>query len=77
MSKGLKWTDLQHGTRVDCYWHFNSTSGDYCWKPGTIFKYTTGDKKFIPDDGFGQCMLQPHRMDEIKLRLPKNNDQQI
>jgi len=65
----MQWEDLKHGARIECFWHFNSTSFDFFWKPGTVHHLLSGDKKFIPDDGIGSCMIHPHRMDEIRPAL--------
>lgn len=57
---------LKHGDRVEMFWHFHSTSGDYIWKPGKVFHAISGNKLFLPDGSKVLVLILPHRMDEIR-----------
>ena len=66
MGKKLDWSDLTHGKEIEAFWHYNSLSFVFFWKPGKVHCLIGGGKKFIPDDGLGAHMLFPHRMDEVR-----------
>lgn len=62
----MKFDELKHGDRIEMFWHFQSMSGDYIWKPGRVWRLISGDKLFCPDGSKIKIRILPHRMDEVR-----------
>ena len=61
----MVYKELYHGQKIQMFHHFNSTSGDYFWKKGTVDVRKTG--KYFNPEGIGLSLrILPHRLDEIR-----------